>query len=302
MRLIICIVLVFSLSIEGFSQSNIKLPNSKPLPSFVFNNDSINSSKEKEVNSVVGIKSEHWDTKNFNSYKDELVKFPMQIKFKDSLYRSPILDSMVITSRYGWRWRRAHSGIDIDLVKGDDVVSILDGVVRFAKYNSGHGKLVIVRHYNGLETAYAHLSSFSVKANDTVKSGQIIGKGGATGNARGSHLHLITSYKGVAINPEYLFDFDGTNRIRSKELWVTQRWTMPYFHSSRRKTKMELLTTKEEAIASLKKEKQIYIVKRGDTLSRISRRNNVSIRAICVANNIKSTSILKVGQKLVLEM
>ena len=60
--------------------------------------------------------------------------------------------------------------------------------------------------------------------------------------------------------------------------------------------------TEDEAIASLTKEKQIYIVKRGDTLSHISRKNNVSIRAICVANNIKSTTVLKVGQKLVLEL
>ena len=209
---------------------------------------------------------------------------------------------MVITSRFGWRNRRAHKGIDIDLITGDEVVSVLDGIVRFARYNSGHGKTIIVRHYNGLETVYAHLSSYKVKVNDTVRRGQILGKGGATGNARGSHLHLIVNYKGIAINPEYLFDFTGTNKIRSHELWVTQRWTVPYYHSSRQKTKLELLKTKDEAIASLTKEKTIYIVKRGDTLSRISRRNNVSIRSICIANNIKSTSVLRVGQKLMLEM
>jgi len=301
MRLIICIVFVFSLSIQGFAQSSIKFPDAKPLPYSLIEIDTSHIQEKEITTSLIDLKSSHWDTTKFNPYKDEIVKFPIQIKFEDNLYRSPILDSMVITSRFGWRNRRAHKGIDIDLITGDDVVSILDGVVRFARYNSGHGKTVIVRHSNGLETVYAHLSSFAVKVNDSVKRGQVLGKGGATGNARGSHLHLVVNYKGVAINPEYLFDFNGTNRIRSNELWVTQRWTAPYYHSSKRKTKIELLKTESEAIASLTKEKQIYIVKRGDTLSRISRRNNVSIRAICVTNNIKSTTILKVGQKLYIE-
>jgi murein DD-endopeptidase MepM/ murein hydrolase activator NlpD len=252
-------------------------------------------------NEIFDIKASHWETQIFNPYKDETVKFPFQIKFQDSVYNAPILKPMVITSRYGWRWRRAHQGIDIDLIKGDNVASMLDGVVRFAQYNPGHGKLVIVRHYNGLETAYAHLSSIAVKANDTVLGGQIIGKGGTTGNAKGSHLHLITSFKGVAINPEYLFDFSGTDRIRANEIWVTQRWATAYYHSSRQKTKMELLQTEEEAIASLKREKKIYVVKKGDTLSRISQRNHVSIRSICINNNIKSTSLLKIGQKLYID-
>ena len=302
MKLIIYSLLLLSISFQVFSQSNIKFPDAKPLPDYLVTNDSLIVSTEDKSIGLVDIKSHHWDTKKFNPYKDEIVKFPIQIKFKDSLYRTPILDSMVITSRFGWRNRRAHKGIDIDLITGDEVVSVLDGIVRFARYNSGHGKTIIVRHYNGLETVYAHLSSYKVKVNDTVRRGQILGKGGATGNARGSHLHLIVNYKGIAINPEYLFDFTGTNKIRANELWVTQRWTAPYYHSSRRRTKLELLKTKDEAIASLTKEKTIYIVKRGDTLSRISRRNNVSIRSICIANNIKSTSVLRVGQKLTLEM
>jgi murein DD-endopeptidase MepM/ murein hydrolase activator NlpD len=301
MKLVICSLFLFFITIRISAQSELEFASLQYA-------DASSIEKRTEIDSIeidsslIGIKSFNWDTTKFNPFKEEIVKFPIQIKFKDSLYRSPILDSMVITSRYGWRNRRPHKGIDIDLITGDDVVSVLDGVVRFARYNSGHGKTVIVRHYNGLETVYAHLSSYAVKANDSVKRGQILGKGGATGNARGSHLHLIVNYKGIAINPEYLFDFNGGNKIRSNELWVTQRWTAPYFHSSRRQTKAELLKTKDEAIASLEKEKQVYVVKRGDTLSHISRKNNVSIRAICVANNIKSTTVLRVGQKLVLEM
>lgn len=245
---------------------------------------------------------DNWSTNVFNPYKDEKIEYPFKITFEDSLYRNPVLIKSVVTSRYGWRWGRAHEGIDIDLVTGDDVVSVLDGVVRMARWNGGHGRLVVVRHFNGLETAYAHLSKISVKPNDTVRAGQILGKGGATGNARGSHLHFITSYKGVAINPEYLLDFGEKKRIRASEIWVTRKWTRPFLHSSRRMTKLELLTTEEEAAASLVKKREVYVVKRGDTLSHIARRNGTSIRSICVANNIRSNSVLRVGQRLILEL
>jgi murein DD-endopeptidase MepM/ murein hydrolase activator NlpD len=298
MKLKFAALFILLLSIKGYSQLNtsqynlgISLDN---LAKFLNSNRVIKTK-------TTDIKASHWETQVFNPYKDEIVKFPIQIIFHDSIFNSPILKDKVVTSRFGWRWRRAHKGIDIDLIKGDDVVSMLDGVVRFARYNPGHGNLVIVRHYNGLETAYAHLSSIVVKPNDTVMGGQIIGKGGATGNARGSHLHLITSFKGVAINPEYLFDFSGSDSIRSNEIWVTRRWTTPYLHSSKRTTKLELLKSEEEALASLEREKKIYVVKKGDTLSRISQRNNVSIRSICLNNNIKSSSLLKIGQKLYID-
>ncbi|RZN83512.1 MAG: LysM peptidoglycan-binding domain-containing protein [Winogradskyella sp.] len=248
------------------------------------------------------IKLEFWDTGSFNPYRNEIVKYPIQIKFDDTTYISPIKKSKVITSRYGWRRGRPHQGIDIDLVTGDSVVSILDGVVRFARYSRGHGKVVVVRHYNGLETAYAHLSKINVKPNDTIAKGQFIGKGGSTGRSTGSHLHLVTSYKGQYIHPEYIFDFSKENKIRSKEIWVTKEWTRASFHSSRRKSKLKLFTTEEQALASLVKTKKVYVVRSGDTLSRISKRNNVSIAAICRTNSIRKSSTLRIGQKLVLEL
>ncbi|MBT8270724.1 MAG: peptidoglycan DD-metalloendopeptidase family protein [Bacteroidia bacterium] len=250
---------------------------------------------------TVDITSEFWDTNVYNPYKEAIIKYPFQIQFEDSTYSAPILKDIVVTSRYGWRRGRAHKGIDIDLVTGDEVVSLLDGIVRFANYNRGHGKTVVVRHFNGLETTYAHLSKYAVKVNDTVRKGQLLGKGGATGNARGSHLHLVVRYQGIAINPEYLFDFNNTLKIRSDELWVTRKWTSPYYHSSRQRSIPELFSTEEEALASLTREKKIYVVKRGDTLSHIARRNNTTIRSICVANNISTRSLLKIGQKLLLE-
>ena len=248
------------------------------------------------------ITSEYWDNTVYNPYKNTTVTFPLPIEFEDSTYASPVSRDKVVTSRYGWRWGRAHKGIDIDLITGDSVFAMFDGIVRFARYNSGHGRTVIVRHYNGLETVYAHLSRYGVKENDTIRKGQYLGKGGASGNARGSHLHLVVNYKGVSINPEYLFSFDSLNVVRSKEIWVTHKWTRAHYHNSKRQSKLELLLSEDQAIASLKKQRKIYVVKRGDTLSRISKRNNVSISSICKTNYIKRNSILKVGQKLVLEL
>ncbi len=256
---------------------------------------------EDTIPQPIDIKAEHWNTTVYNPFKNEVVTYPIQLKFKDSSYSSPISRHKVVTSRFGWRKGRAHKGIDIDLVTGDSVYAMFDGIVRFAKYNTGHGRTVIVRHYNGLETVYAHLSKYGVKANDTVRSGQYIGKGGVSGNARGSHLHLVVNYKGVAIHPEYLFNFDTHNTIKAQELWVTKKWTRPYMHNSRRSSRFDLITNEEEALASITNQKKIYIVQRGDTLSKISLKNNTSIAAICRSNYIKKNAIIKVGQKLVLE-
>ncbi len=264
-----------------------------------------NIAKEQNTaKAIARITSEKWDPINFNPYKNEPLKKPFQIHFSDSTYCSPIEGKKVITSRYGWRRGRRHEGIDIDLVTGDPVRAVFDGVVRFARYSSGHGRVIVVRHYNGLETAYSHLSSYVVKANDTVKAGQTIGIGGTSGNARGSHLHLTVLYKGHYINPEYLFDFSENNKIRNQNIWVTKKWVTAEFHSSKKQTNLELLTTKSMAIASQEKEnrKKIHVVRSGDTLSGISSKYHVSLSKLCKNNAIRKTSVLKIGQKLVVNI
>ena len=250
------------------------------------------------------ITSEKWDSINFDPYRNNIKIQPFEITFSDSTYTSPIDGKKVITSRYGWRRGRAHQGIDIDLVTGDSVRTMFDGIVRFARYSSGHGRIVIVRHYNGLETGYAHLSEYQVKANDTVSAGDIIGIGGKSGNARGSHLHLITSYKGNYINPEYLFDFSESNAVRNENLWVTKKWVTAQYHGSKRQTELELLTTKSLAEASHKEDnrKKIHVVRSGETLSGISDKYRISVSRLCKTNSIRKTSLLRIGQKLVVSL
>lgn len=250
---------------------------------------------------TMDITSEFWDTSKIKIDYGTEVSYPVHIQFKETNYVSPIPRNKVITSRYGWRKGRAHKGIDIDLITGDSLYAMFDGVVRFANYSSGHGRTVVVRHFNGLETVYAHLSRYGVKENDTVVAGSYLGKGGTSGNARGSHLHLEMNYKGIPVNPEYLLDFNENNEIRAKDIWITKTWTRPELHSSKRQSKLEIFSTEEEAIASMNREPKVYIVKKGDTLSKISLRNNTSITAICKSNHMKRNSTLRIGQKLIIE-
>ncbi|WP_298342674.1 M23 family metallopeptidase [uncultured Algibacter sp.] len=296
------VVLIFILCLQQTSNCQDYLAIKQGLDS-IAKRYAINVTNAPKIKAPqVNIKSNYWDTINFNPYRNQLKKFPFQIKFTDSIYTSPVMGKKVITSRYGWRRGRPHKGIDIDLVTGDSLVAMFDGIVRFARYSSGHGRTVVVRHFNGLETVYAHLSSYAVKANDTVKSGQLLGKGGTSGNARGSHLHLVVSYKGNYINPEYLFDFSENNKVRDQNIWVTKKWVKSHFHTSKRQSELELFTTEELAIAAQKKEnrKKVYIVKSGDTLSGISSKYHVSLSRLCKANAISKTSTLRIGQKLII--
>lgn len=305
--IVFCIAIICSAPLTFAQQDSLVNSIKLTLPTTsLFNKGLITEEIEipiiKQSDTTIDIKADHWNTTIYNPYRNTGVQFPLQLKFSDSTYASPVSHKKVITSRYGWRRGRPHQGIDIDLVTGDSVVSMLDGIVRFAKYSSGHGKTIVVRHYNGLETTYAHLSRIAVKANDSLLKGQYIGKGGNTGNSRGSHLHLVASFKGEYIHPEYLFDFSPNNAIRAQELWVTQKWAHARFHNSKRVSKVNVLTSEDAAMASLIEQQEVYVVKKGDTLYGISRRNNLSISKICNTNAIKKTAPLKIGQKLVLEL
>ncbi|GGD09079.1 peptidoglycan DD-metalloendopeptidase family protein [Hyunsoonleella pacifica] len=297
MKVLFCIVL----TVLSFQSNAQKYNFLKPIEidivvdSMTTTVDSINLEKPD-------VKGEYWISTVYNPYKyAEDLKFPLKLTFEDSTYAPPIKKKKIVTSRYGWRYGRPHKGIDIDLITGDSIYSMFGGIVRMARYTRGHGRTVVVRHYNGLETVYAHLSKYDVKENDTVAKGGYLGKGGVSGNARGSHLHLVVNYKGTSINPEYIFNFDSSNTIRAQEIWVTKKWTQPIAHNSKKQSKIKPLLTEEDALASLVKQRSIYIVKPGDTLSRISKRNEVTIASLCKVNTIRRNSVLRIGQQLVIE-
>ncbi|MEX2484313.1 MAG: M23 family metallopeptidase [Brumimicrobium sp.] len=190
-----------------------------------------------------------------------------------------------VTSRYGYRRGRYHNGIDISLNTGDTVVAAFNGKVRYAKYNdAGFGNLVVIRHYNGLETFYAHLSELNVVVNQEVKAGDPIGLGGNTGHSYGSHLHFETRFYDAPMNPEEFIDFK-EKTIRSENLFVHRGLFSPGAAPS-------------HATSASSGAEAYYRVRSGDTLSQIARKHKTSISSLCHLNNIRSTTTLNIGRTL----
>ena len=194
----------------------------------------------------------------------------------DSLgsYYPPI--SGVITSNFGWRDNRMHKGMDIDLKRGDQVRAAFDGMVRIARYNGGYGNVVIVRHYNGLETVYAHLSKIKVKTGQVVIAGQTVGLGGATGHATGTHLHFEVRFKGHALNPANFISFS-ENKMLNDTLVI-------------RKSRY--------GVAAFPANASIYTVQRGDSWYEIAKRYGLTTRQLGSLNGTDKRFYLKVGQKI----
>lgn len=203
-----------------------------------------------------------------------------------------------VTSKYGPRRRRIHQGTDIDLETGDPVYATFDGRVRICTYvRYGYGNLVVLRHDNGLETFYGHLSEINVKPNEWVTAGQVIGKGGNTGRSTGSHLHFEMRYKGHTFDPERLIDFTSGD-LRRETFLLKRTYFSPY---SRFTQDFEEEVQSDEEDKKIAKEAaaiKYHIVKKGDTLGRIAINNHTTVAKLCQLNGIKKTSILRLGQRI----
>lgn len=127
------------------------------------------------------------------------------------------------TSNYGWRWHRGHHGVDIRLTTGDPVHSAFAGIVRVAARMGGYGNCVVVRHPNGLETLYGHLSKINVRPGQQVAAGDIIGLGGSTGNSTGPHLHFECRFLYQTFDPEWILDF-ATFSLRTRRLHLDKSY------------------------------------------------------------------------------
>lgn len=196
-----------------------------------------------------------------------------------------------VGSKFGPRRRRWHYGVDLSLRTGQPIKAMFDGKVRIAKRAGAYGNLVVIRHDNGLETYYGHLSKLNVKPNDEIKAGEVLGLGGSTGRSTGPHLHLEIRYLGAAIDPEMVIDFSNY-QLKSDTLYLTRE----YFKNGKKSSsKRQQLAKNTSGKAS--KGGKYYTVRKGDTLGAIAKRNGTTVKKLAKLNGIKGTKI-RAGQKI----
>jgi murein DD-endopeptidase MepM/ murein hydrolase activator NlpD len=227
----------------------------------------------------------NWDTSVVDPYQYDLRElnydFPLCLFISPDDNFSLPLSSLYRTSAFGPRWGRHHKGIDFDLNIGDSVLSCFDGMVRISTYSRTFGHFVVIRHLNGLETIYAHLNDREVVPGDIVKAGDCIGLGGNTGRSTGAHLHFEIRYLGIAFDPEILLDVQN-QRLIDEELKV-EKELFSYLNNPRLKSH---------------KGASWYTIRSGDTLSTIARIHGTSVSQLCRLNGLKSTSIIRAGNRL----
>ena len=227
----------------------------------------------------------NWDTRWVDPFRGGAkVEMPDSCAIDCSTFILPIDTMTRVTSKYGPRRRRMHKGIDLKVQVGDTIRAAFDGKVRIRNFERrGYGNYLVVRHPNGLETVYGHLSKSLVDVNDIVRAGDPIALGGNTRRSTGSHLHFETRFLGIAINPIYMFDFP-------KQDIVADTYTF-------RKTKgVRSAGSHDTQVAD--GTIRYHKVKSGDTLSRIAKVRGVSVSTLCKLNRIKPTTTLRIGQVL----
>ena len=222
--------------------------------------------------------------------------------------------SSVVTNNYGRRWGRQHKGLDIKVYIGDTIRAAFSGKVRIVKYEAaGYGKYIVIRHPNGLETIYGHLSKQLVTENEDVRAGDPIGLGGNTGRSTGSHLHFETRLCGVALNPALFFDFRAQDVVADNYMFRRSTYEM----ASNEATRLRGVTgnggyNREDVYGKVGRdkddspqtpqynaaEKLYHKVASGETLATIAEKRGVSIDTICRLNHMRKNNKVRPGQIL----
>lgn len=245
--------------------------------------------------------NEYWDTYSPDPYRLSLdsLNDVWSLWVVDSLsqYHCPYQGAIHPRGAFGIRRGRRHQGVDIPLQTGTPVHAAFDGEVRVSRYAGGYGNLVVIRHQNGLETFYGHLSSRKVQPGDWVHAGDVIGLGGSTGRSSGAHLHFETRYKGYAFDPQWLIDFS-TGDLRYRLFVLKKKYFSPYSNYEQ-DFDDEILNAEDDAREdAAKAAMKYYTVKSGDTLGKIALANDTSVSALCKLNSITPKTILKIGRTL----
>lgn len=247
----------------------------------------------------------NWD----NKYAHRATELPETYKIDLRHFTMPTT-SRVITSNFGSRWGRQHKGLDIKVYIGDTIRAAFSGKVRIVRYEAGgYGKYIVIRHNNGLETIYGHLSKQLVEENQEVRSGEVIGLGGNTGRSTGSHLHFETRLCGVALNPALMFDFRAQDVTGDYYAFNKETYDNESTNATRLRGKQDSSTyastdssddyaTNKRTTSGLTDQISYHKVKKGETLERIAKKRGVTIEKICKLNHITKTMRLRPGQIL----
>lgn len=251
---------------------------------------------------------QEWNENSLGAYHVTLADIPDELTMDfDSLglFTCPYEGSL--SSHYGYRNGRRHTGTDIPLSTGDPVLAAFGGTVRVSMFNSGYGNLVVIRHPNGLETYYAHLSERKVEEGDVVNSGDVIGLGGSTGRSTGPHLHFEARYMGFPFDAERIIDFpSGELRehqfaFKKSYLGANSRYGVPDTpaRSTEGMTSTNPVKSNPSKVSTPSKPKHVYhTVKSGDNLSKIANKYHTTVSQICKLNKIDSKKPIRSGQKL----
>lgn len=222
--------------------------------------------KESDLDAMM---ADGWDEQWLETYSTKNPKDTFAIDVKEHCIPVP----GHVTSAYGWRWGRMHKGIDLKLYVGDTVRAAFTGKISTTAYQArGYGYYVKIRHINGLETVYGHLSRILVKPNQVVKAGDPIALGGNTGRSTGPHLHFETKLMGMTINPAEIFDFK--NQVAHTDTYM-------FYKKKQQNSAVNSYAT--------------HRIKSGESLSTIAKKYRTTVTQLCRLNGIKSNKILRVG-------
>lgn len=264
-----------------------------------------------------------------NQYAHRATQLPDSFRIDLRGFAMPT-PSRVITSQFGRRWGRMHKGLDIKVYIGDTIRSAFDGKVRVVNYEgNGYGNYVVIRHNNGLETIYGHMSKHLVRENQNVRAGDPIGLGGNTGRSTGSHLHFETRLCGVALNPALMFDFRNQDVTGNYYMFRASRYEREgiavnnttgrkqdsYSVADVRSTQNPAAIRRQQAqlaqqqqqaqkkeqkknAKESKKDARYHKVSKGETLYSIARSRGISVEELCKINHIGKSMRIRPGQIL----
>jgi len=268
--------------------------------------DSIQLNKLLEVESFENPAANLYQEWN-NVYAHKATALPDSFRINLQNFCMPT-ESRVITSNFGSRWGRQHKGIDIKVYIGDTIRAAFSGKVRIVRYEArGYGNYVVIRHNNGLETIYGHMSKHLVSENQEVRAGDPIGLGGNTGRSTGSHLHFETRLCGVALNPALMFDFRNQDVVGNYYTFHKDTYSMESSKanelrgvpgSSANTDRLQANAQSTKSKSQRKSNSRFHKVAKGENLSAIARKHRTTVSAICRANGIKQNATLRPGQIL----